>query len=206
MMLSLGNIMPQQTFIEKFDIFLFDCDGVLWSEGEAIEGAKPVLAALRKLGKEVIFITNNTTKTVKKIQQQIFDLLDYTADKENIITAAIATAMYIRKVKQPKDKVYLIGTPGFGEIMKEHDIECVGLGYVPPLPIPQWRDYELDKDVKFIVGSYDPHFTHTKLTHVFLYMTENNARLVVTRFYGCKDTCVIHVLRQVRVMYIEIRT
>jgi ribonucleotide monophosphatase NagD (HAD superfamily) len=41
---------PQQyaELIDKYDTWLFDCDGVLWSGDSLIDGAKEVLDILRK--------------------------------------------------------------------------------------------------------------------------------------------------------------
>lgn len=39
-----------QTLLDKYDTWLFDCDGVLWEGTRLIPGAKEVLAYLRKIG------------------------------------------------------------------------------------------------------------------------------------------------------------
>lgn len=37
-------------FIDKFDTFLFDCDGVLWSGDHIFEGVPEVISLLRSKG------------------------------------------------------------------------------------------------------------------------------------------------------------
>ena len=49
--------------IPKYDIFMFDCDGVLWSGGKPIPGAFETLQELEKIGKKVFFISNSANKT-----------------------------------------------------------------------------------------------------------------------------------------------
>lgn len=39
-----------QALLDKYDTWLFDCDGVLWEGTRLIPGAKEVLAYLRKIG------------------------------------------------------------------------------------------------------------------------------------------------------------
>ena len=44
--------------ISKYKHFIFDCDGVLWNQGEVIPGALDFLTYLKENGKEVYFVTN----------------------------------------------------------------------------------------------------------------------------------------------------
>ncbi|SLM34419.1 4-nitrophenylphosphatase [Lasallia pustulata] len=50
-------------FIDQFDVFLFDCDGVLWSGDHLFEGTVDTLEMLRSKGKQLVFVTNNSTKS-----------------------------------------------------------------------------------------------------------------------------------------------
>ena len=45
-----GDSAAINEFIDKFDVFLFDCDGVLWEGTRPIPGAIEVLHYLRKQG------------------------------------------------------------------------------------------------------------------------------------------------------------
>lgn len=40
---------------DRYDVFVFDCDGVLWSGDEAIAGAADVIRRLQALGKQIFF-------------------------------------------------------------------------------------------------------------------------------------------------------
>lgn len=53
------------------DTFLFDCDGVLWEHNEIFPGAKEALVKLKKLGKKVLYVTNNSTKTRAQYHEKI---------------------------------------------------------------------------------------------------------------------------------------
>lgn len=54
-----------QGLLDSVDVFIFDCDGVIWKGDVAIEGATRVLDRLRALNKRVFFVTNNSTKSRK---------------------------------------------------------------------------------------------------------------------------------------------
>jgi len=49
--------------LDKYDTWLFDCDGVLWRGDHLIEGVTEVLDMLRRRNKKVVFVTNNATKS-----------------------------------------------------------------------------------------------------------------------------------------------
>ena len=46
----------------SYDTFLFDCDGVIWLDTEAVPNVPETLALLRKKGKRILFVSNNATK------------------------------------------------------------------------------------------------------------------------------------------------
>merc|ERR1719478_133741 len=51
--------------LDKVDVFIFDCDGVIWKGDSLIDGVPAVLAMLRAAGKKIFFVTNNSTKSRK---------------------------------------------------------------------------------------------------------------------------------------------
>ena len=61
-------------FLSSFDTVLTDCDGVLWTGSVAIDGSPEVIQALRKLGKKVIYVTNNSTKSRKEYLTKVTEL------------------------------------------------------------------------------------------------------------------------------------
>lgn len=52
--------------LDRYDNFLFDCDGVLWSGTESLPGVASVLEKLRARGKRILFVTNNASKRDRK--------------------------------------------------------------------------------------------------------------------------------------------
>jgi len=52
-----------RSFLNSFDTVMTDCDGVLWRGNNPIGEAAKVVNAFRDLGKKVIYVTNNATKS-----------------------------------------------------------------------------------------------------------------------------------------------
>jgi 4-nitrophenyl phosphatase len=85
-----------EALLDKYDTWLFDCDGVLWNGDQPVDGAKDVLDMLRRqsttailsrygdvcmlilllggVDKSIIFVTNNATKSRKNYKKK-FDKL-----------------------------------------------------------------------------------------------------------------------------------
>ena len=51
------------SFLNGVDVFIFDCDGVIWHGDSLINGVPAVLDSLRRIGKRFFFVTNNSTKS-----------------------------------------------------------------------------------------------------------------------------------------------
>ena len=57
--------MHAKELLDKTDVFIFDCDGVIWKGDSLIDGVPQVLDKLRAMGKMIFFVTNNSTKSRK---------------------------------------------------------------------------------------------------------------------------------------------
>lgn len=125
--------------LDKYDTLLFDCDGVIWEGNTVLPHVHETMAALRSLGKRLIFVTNNATKS--RAENKIkFDTLGIHCTVEEIFTSAYATAAYMKYIlKFPEEKkVYVIGERGI-----EDELDSVGIkhcgGTVLCLLLPQSR-------------------------------------------------------------------
>ncbi|XP_044255665.1 4-nitrophenylphosphatase-like [Tribolium madens] len=95
-------------FLNSFDRILSDIDGVLWLSLESIPGTQAAIKSLKtKLNKEIIFVSNNCTKShdfyLNQLRTAGFDI-----EKENLVTPALAMISYLKKHKFDKE-IYLIG-------------------------------------------------------------------------------------------------
>ena len=138
----------------SYDVWLFDCDGVLWSGDDLIPGAVAVLEKLRKWGKQIVFVTNNASKSrgalLKKFEKMGIkantvssrekersscsiedDMLTRFFSwiwQDEIFSSSYAAAVYLKRVlKFPSDrKVYVIGMEGIEEELDAEGIQHVG--------------------------------------------------------------------------------
>ena len=125
----------------------------------------------------MIFVSNNCGKTVKQIQNKFKSLLNIDdIPAKNIITSAVSTAIYLKnKMDIKNEKVFVAAQDAFTTTLNDYGIQSFGVGPVKPRLLSEWKDFEVDPSVKYVIISYDPYFTHTKLTEAYLYITENNA-------------------------------
>ena len=59
------------SIIDETETFVFDCDGVLWHGNKLIEGAVKFVNELKRREKNVYFVTNNNTNTIKLVTKNI---------------------------------------------------------------------------------------------------------------------------------------
>lgn len=85
-------------------LYLFDIDGTLCLGDTWIDGARELLALLRAQGKQYAFLTNNSTKSQKDYVEK-FRKMGLTVDREEILTASMATGILLRELTPKADLV-----------------------------------------------------------------------------------------------------
>ncbi|KIO33166.1 hypothetical protein M407DRAFT_205017 [Tulasnella calospora MUT 4182] len=204
--LKLSSKAEYLSFVDQFDTFMFDCDGVLWHDESLVPGAVQVLEHLRALKKKIIFVTNNATKSRKNYKKK-FDRLGVQAEVDEVFGSAYASAVYISSVLQlPKDeKVYVIGQAGLEEELDEEGIQHIG-GTVrghplsPPTILLNFKariyfqdpadktfdafditKFERDPKVAVVLAGLDTAINYTKLAKAMQYLTQNpGCRFIAT--------------------------
>jgi len=101
--------------LSRKKLFLFDLDGVLLAgkEDPIRLGGTVVIAKIRKRGKKLFVLTNDSTDSVETIHGRL-RYLGIDVEKEEILSCARLTAEYIAR-KHPKGTYFLVGEPGLGE-------------------------------------------------------------------------------------------
>ena len=141
-----------QEFLDSFDTFLFDCDGVLWLGSHLLPSIKETLGLLNQLGKQLVFVTNNSTKC-RAAYTKKFASFGIDVKEDQIFTSGYASAVYVRdflKLEPGKDKVWVFGESGISEELALMGFESLG-GVDPRL------DEAFDhKTSPFLVNGLDP--------------------------------------------------
>eukprot|EP00911_Craspedida_sp_UC1_P000142 UC1_evm1s114 len=84
-----------RALLDRTNVFIFDCDGVLWQGSAPIAGVPETLAFLRSLGKRIFFVSNNSTKSRSKYLEK-FARLGITASRDEVLSSAFAAALLLR--------------------------------------------------------------------------------------------------------------
>ncbi|CAJ1387597.1 unnamed protein product [Effrenium voratum] len=161
--------------VNNVDIFIFDCDGVIWRGDSIIPGIPQVITQLRAQGKRLFFVTNNSTKSRAGYQSK-FTSLGLDVQPEEIFSSSFAAAAYLEqtKFKDTGKKVYIIGEKGISEELDLVGIPWLGgegdKGKEPNMG--SGGKVEVDHDVGAVVVGFDRHISYYKLQYAQLCLNE----------------------------------
>lgn len=105
-------------------MLILDMDGVIYVGDSPIEGVKKTIEKLRSQGKKLVFMTNNSAKTRSGYVKKLSDL-GLKVNKDDIITAPYATAIYLQEKSSENGKVFVIGEEGLKSELKEAGFEVL---------------------------------------------------------------------------------
>lgn len=92
----------EPSWIDRYDGFLIDLDGVVYIGDAVVPGAAEAVAELRRRGKKVLFLTNDPqsfrTEYRRKLEAMHIDVVE-----ADILSAAYATAAYIQTHHKARD-------------------------------------------------------------------------------------------------------
>ncbi|KAI9474154.1 MAG: HAD-like domain-containing protein [Benjaminiella poitrasii] len=170
----------REAFIDRYDNFLFDCDGVLWEGNHVFDNVPESMKLLREKGKHVFFVTNNSTKSRVSFLGK-FQNFGIQATKEEVFSSAFATASYLKNVLEfPQDKkVYIIGMNGIRDELAAEGIRSCGgeedAGLFENEPI------EEDPEIGAVVVGLDTKVNYRKYAKAYTYLLKNkNCHFIVT--------------------------
>lgn len=139
---------------------VIDLDGTVYLGDEPLPGAADALANIRNRGLDVVFVTNNPTKTR---EAYVETLLDYgiEVDIEEVLSAGTVTARHLQEY-HPDDAVFLVGSDGLTEQLRAANVSLTD-----------------DPDAAdVVVTSHDHEFDYDDMTHALWALADAEA------FYG----------------------
>lgn len=131
-------------------IYIFDQDGTLYLDHEALPGSQEVIAMLKKNGKKIIFLSNNSSASQQTYSIRLTEILGMPIEMDEIYTSTQATIDFLKA--QQTTRIYPIGTPDFEEEMRSAGFEFS----------------EIDPEI--IVLAFDKTLTYKKLATAALLM------------------------------------
>jgi len=163
--------------LDKTDVFIFDCDGVIWKGDSLIEGVPAVLEKLKAAGKKIFFVTNNSTKSRKGYLGKFKGLGLEDVQPEEIFSSSFAAAAYLEqtKFKETGKKVYIIGEVGIEEELDLIGVPWIGGGSDAGKKIELKSGFALpyDKDVGAVIVGFDREINYHKIQTAQLCINEN---------------------------------
>ncbi|CAL1288217.1 unnamed protein product [Larinioides sclopetarius] len=167
-------------FLNSFDYVLTDCDGVLWMGNDAIPGSVETINTLKNMGKPVIYVTNNSTKSRDEYLKKC-DTLGFPATVDAIVSTSYCAAAYLQSINFKK-KVYIFGSTGIAA-----ELDKAGISHLPIGPDPvadnwiQWlSDVKLDPEVGAVVVGFDHYVSYPKLTKAASYLKDPGNLFIAT--------------------------
>jgi 4-nitrophenyl phosphatase/phosphoglycolate phosphatase len=163
--------------LDKTDVFIFDCDGVIWKGDSLIDGVPATLEMLRAAGKKIFFVTNNSTKSRKGYLAKFVGLGLDTVEAEEIFSSSFAAAAYLEqtKFKDSGKKVYIIGEVGIEEELDMIGVPWIGGGSDAGKKIELKSGYALphDENVGAVIVGFDREINYHKIQYAQLCINEN---------------------------------
>lgn len=97
--------------LERYDLTMFDLDGVVYVSGRAIDGVAVRLQRVRDAGVHLAFVTNNASRTPEKVAANLVKL-GVAATAGDVVTSAQAAARVVRDTFGAGSSVLLLGGSG----------------------------------------------------------------------------------------------
>lgn len=167
--------------LERYDNFLFDCDGVMWCGQRAIPGSFETLNQLQQRGKRVFFVTNSASSTQKGLAKKL-TRRGYMCTSDQVYGSALATAVYLRKRYPSIHKVFLIGQEAFQRELESQGLTVIHSSDFPQGQVKDWADLKTiqpDSDIGAVVLGSQLSFTYHAACYASI-CVQKGAKLVAS--------------------------
>ncbi|GIV19905.1 MAG: hypothetical protein KatS3mg023_1656 [Armatimonadota bacterium] len=149
---------------EGHRLYIFDLDGVIYRGEEPMPFAAETIHRLRREGKMVRFLTNNSALTREAYVRRLTGM-GIPCDEEDFMTSAYATALYLQSQGASGKRVFIVGEEGIHE-----ELRRIGMQVVTD-PEEEGADY--------VVVGIDRDFTYDKLRRAH-YAIQQGAQFIAT--------------------------
>jgi len=170
-------------------MFIFDCDGVIWRGDEVIEGVPETLDMLREMGKQLVFVTNNSTKSRAGYLKK-FTGLGLNVKAEEIFSSSFAAAAYLEYNKFD-GTAYVVGEVGIQE-----ELDLAGIKHIggpsdagKQIDLSPGQKMEQDPAVSAVIVGFDRNINYYKIQYATLCIRENEG----CQFIATNTDAVTHL-------------
>jgi HAD superfamily hydrolase (TIGR01450 family) len=106
-------------WIDDIDIVLCDLDGVVWLAHQPIVGSVEAVDRIRRAGRRVMFVNNNSAATLADHEQALASV-GISAQGD-----VVSSAMAVTSLVEPGQRVLVAGGPGVVEALERAGVEVV---------------------------------------------------------------------------------
>ena len=138
-----------------------DLDGVVYLDSEGIPGAARALHALEDAGLQLVFATNNSTKTPAIAARHIEERTGFPVAPESVVTSALAAGAYL---EGRHETAYVVGAPSIDEALAAYGVRAVD----------RWED------ASAVVAGLDRDLSYERLSNATRAVRQGRAELVAT--------------------------
>ncbi|XP_056640299.1 uncharacterized protein LOC130447483 [Diorhabda sublineata] len=165
-------------FFGSFDFVILDLDGVVWIGFQPLPGAVDCLNNLKKLGKSVNFVSNNTTASPERMAG-ILIKSNVLIKVENIFTPTLAYITFLKNIKFSKT-LFVIGFKTLKEEFKK-----AGFKVAENTPYPIGEDVESiansvvdDEEIGAVIMDIDVNLTYIQLQKASTYLKRKDCLFI----------------------------
>lgn len=155
---------------------------MLWTGETPIQGAAELVAAAQRTGKKVLFVTNNSTKTIDKLMAKFDRLGIKGVQRDQVMSAAVSAAVYLKEHVPSGRKVYVIGEPGLRQTIRSHGLAVCG-EEDEGKSVRDMQGFDvkdLDPEVGAVAVGWDGSFCYAKLLKASMYIRYQKVMFVST--------------------------
>lgn len=135
--------------IKKKKLFLLDIDGTISFDSTLIDGTMDFVNKVKEIGGKYVFITNNSTKSIKDYVSKFLDM-GIPVDQGNFLTSSYATAVYLKE-KYDNKLLYVLGTKSFIDELREFGLSVTE---------------DIKEHIVAAVVGFDNELTYNKITDI----------------------------------------
>lgn len=157
--------------LDKYDLIIFDLDGVLWKGEDVIQDTVGVINSLLEQGKTLIFLSNVSTKSRNEIRDKLSSLCNLNIPVENIYTSTYLISRYINECYPTIKNVYLIGSSGLEAELENTGIKVFGgpsnknIEYIDNFNISQINQLKIEEEIQACVCGFENYFNLFKICY-----------------------------------------
>lgn len=156
--------MAPVTGLKDKRLFLLDMDGTIYLDDRLFDGTAEFLAHVQAIGGRVMYLTNNSSKSVESYVDKL-SRMGLRAAPEDFLTSVNATVLYLRQKNHRK--IYAFGTASFRQQLRQgglpvtdvlaEDIDCLCMGFDTELTFQKLEDacILLNRGVEYVATNPD---------------------------------------------------